>query len=233
MPARETARPLTEPLVRAAGVSKSYGEGSGRVAALVDVTVDVSGGELVAVTGPSGSGKTTLLHCLAGLTAPDAGSVVFDGSDLATLSDDARTDVRRTGMGFVFQRLNLVPALTVAENVELPLVLAGLDRAEVRSRTDEVLTRTGMAERAGSYPDALSGGQLQRVAIARAVATGPRVVWADEPTGALDSAAAADVMALLRGLVDDGTAVVVVSHDPAVAERADRVVSLRDGHRVQ
>ena len=222
---------MTQPLVTAQSVSKSYGRGAGRIAALVDVSMEIPGSGFTAIAGPSGSGKTTLLHCLSGLAVPDSGTVSFDGQDLGTLDDDSRTDLRRTAMGFIFQRLNLLPALTVAENVATPLVANAADRAEVRRRTDEVLELVGIADRATAFPDELSGGELQRVAVARALATEPRVIWADEPTGALDTVAAAEVLDLLTKLAASGVAVVVVSHDPGVAARADLHIALRDGRR--
>src|SRR5687768_5388406 len=211
--------PEGDVLLRAEGVVKAYGRGEGRTVALDGVDVVVGPGEFVAVTGPSGSGKTTLLHCLSGIAPVDAGTVVFDGVDLAALDDNARTDLRGERMGFVFQTLNLLPALTVAENVELPLVLRGVLAAEVRERAAAALDSVGLADRARAFPADLSGGQQQRVAIARALVANPAVVWADEPTGALDSAAAAGVLDLLRGAAGERT-VVVVSHEPAVAEMA-------------
>jgi putative ABC transport system ATP-binding protein len=193
----------------------------------VDITV--ARGEFVAITGPSGSGKTTLLHCLAGLTTPDAGRIVFDGAELHALDDDARTDVRAHRMGFVFQSLNLIPALTVAENVELPLVLQGRDVDTIRSNRTRRLEQVGLADRDVARPADLSGGEQLRVAIARALVTDPDIIWADEPTGALDSGSARDVVSLLRAAAGAGATVVIVTHDDEVAAAADRRVHLIDG----
>jgi len=215
--------------VQAVGLSASYGEGSGRVQALSDVDVAIPRGRLTAVLGPSGSGKSTLLHCLSGIARADAGSVVFEGRDLSALDDRARTELRRTRMAFVFQRGNLAPALTVAENVSLGLVLRKRNREDVRRLAHEAMERCGIADRARAFPSELSGGQLQRVALARALAADPAVVWADEPTGALDRAASAELMSLLHEAAASGTTVVVVTHDDEVAAGADEVVRLRDG----
>jgi putative ABC transport system ATP-binding protein len=221
--------PSSTVLASATGLRKSYGSGQARVTALDGVDCDVRAGEFLVITGPSGSGKTTLLHCLSGIATPDSGQVHVDGIDLATLDDDARTDLRQARFGFCFQTLNLLPALTIAENVQLPLVMAGRHADEIRARTTEVLARVGLAGREGAFPADLSGGEQMRVAIARALVNDPEVVWADEPTGALDSAAAAVILTLFRVIVDRGGTVVVVSHDPDVVARADRVVRLRDG----
>lgn len=224
------------PVVVARDVLKRYASGTGetavRTTALDGVSLELPSGVLACVTGPSGSGKTTLLHVLAGLTPADAGTVAVAGHELGPLDDAARADLRRDLMGLVFQRLNLLPALTVGENVALPLLLGGTPRAEVRVRVVEVLERVGLGGRGPSYPATLSGGEAQRVAIARAITTRPRVLWADEPTGALDSASAAGVLALLRELVVDGATVVIVTHDAEVAANADLEVRLRDGRRV-
>jgi putative ABC transport system ATP-binding protein len=221
--------PSSTALASATGLRKAYGAGNARVAALDGVDCTIHAGELLVVTGPSGSGKTTLLHCLSGIAVPDSGEVRVDGTDLATLSDDARANLRRDRFGFCFQTLNLLPALTVTENVQLPLVLAEEPVDKIRARSAELLDRVGLDQRGGAFPDRLSGGEQVRVAIARALANDPAVVWADEPTGALDSAAAGGVLALLRGVVDGGGTVVVVSHHPEVVAQADRVLRLRDG----
>lgn len=221
------------PLLRAHGLVKRYGTGSAAVTALDGVDVDVAAGELLAVTGRSGSGKTTLLHCLSGITTPDSGTVMFDGIDLGAAGENARTDLRAQRMAFVFQTLNLLPALTVAENVELPLVLRGDSAADIRRASAQALADVGLEGRGGAAPAQLSGGEQQRVAVARALVTEPDVIWADEPTGALDTATASDVMALLRGAVDRGCTVVVVSHAPDVTQLADRVVVMRDGQVVE
>jgi putative ABC transport system ATP-binding protein len=222
---------MTGAVVCGLDLVKHYGTGEGRTRALDGVSWEVPAGVLAAVTGPSGSGKTTLLHVLAGLTAPDAGTVTVAGRPITGTSEAERTTLRRELMGLVFQRANLLPALTVGENVALPLLLAGARREQVRARTVEVLEQVGLGGRGRSAPAELSGGEQQRVAVARALAGRPQVVWADEPTGALDSAAAAGVLALLRELVDAGSTVVVVTHDRDVAARADLELRLRDGRR--
>lgn len=219
-------------LAAARGLGKDYGTGDAAVTALAGVDCTVAAGELLVITGPSGSGKTTLLHCLSGIAAPDRGEVHIDGADLARLDDDARADLRRRRFGFCFQTLNLLPALTVAENVQLPLVLAGKPADRIRQRSAELLGTVGLADRGDGFPARLSGGEQVRVALARALANDPAVVWADEPTGSLDSVAAAGVLDLLRGVVDRGGTVVVVSHDPDVVARADRVLRLHDGKLV-
>jgi putative ABC transport system ATP-binding protein len=223
---------VREPVLCGIGLTKGYGEADARVLALDGFSLDVLPGAVTAVVGPSGSGKTTLLHCLSGIAVPDAGQVLLGGKDIALLGDSERAALRRALMGFVFQRGNLVPALTVAENVSAGLVLQGRSRDDVRRGVEVALERVGMAERAGAYPAQLSGGQLQRVALARALATGPKVVWADEPTGALDRVGAAEMTELLKEAASEGTAVVVASHDASLADAADVVVRVQDGRRV-
>ncbi|MFJ1705854.1 ABC transporter ATP-binding protein [Kitasatospora sp. NPDC088346] len=218
----------TADAVRLRSVRRVYGAGEGAVTALDGVTLGFPAGVFSAVMGPSGSGKSTLLHCAAGLERPTAGTVTVADTELGALDERALTLLRRDRIGFVFQSFNLVPALTAEQNVALPLRLAGLrpDRDRVRQGLAEV----GLADRAGHRPSELSGGQQQRVAIARALVTGPAVLFADEPTGALDSAASREVLALLRRAVDrHGRTVVMVTHDPVAAGYADRVVFLRDG----
>jgi putative ABC transport system ATP-binding protein len=209
-------------------VTKCYGTGERAVTALDDVTLDFAAGTMTAVMGPSGSGKSTLLHCAAGIDRPSAGEVLIDGTELGGLDENALTVLRRERVGFVFQAFNLVSALTAAQNVELPLRLAGS-----RPAADEVraaLAAVGLADRQGHRPSELSGGQQQRVAIARAMIARPAVLFADEPTGALDSGASRVVLRLLRDLVDSrGQTVVMVTHDPAAAAYADRVLLLADG----
>ncbi|MBQ1122856.1 MULTISPECIES: ABC transporter ATP-binding protein [Streptomyces] len=210
------------------GVEKRYGEGERAVTALRGVSLRFGRGTMTAVMGPSGSGKSTLLHCAAGMERPTRGSVLVDGVALGDLSEDALTVLRRERIGFVFQSFNLVSALTAAQNVELPLRLAGR-----RARPGEVvaaLERFGLGERAGHRPSELSGGQQQRVALARAVITRPAVLFADEPTGALDTHTSHGVLRLLRELVDTHEqTIVMVTHDPAAAAYAHRVVLLADG----
>lgn len=214
--------------VRLEGVRKVYGRGDGEVVALAGLSVGFERGSFTAVMGPSGSGKSTFLHCAAGLVRPGAGRVVVGGTDLAGLDEVGLTKLRRERIGFVFQSFNLLPALTVLQNVLLPLQLAGKrpNRAQVRA----VVERVGLGDRVDHLPGQLSGGQQQRVAIARALVTRPAVVFADEPTGALDTRTAAAVLALLRESVDGGgQTLVMVTHDPVAASYADRVVFLADG----
>ncbi|WP_328582098.1 ABC transporter ATP-binding protein [Streptomyces sp. NBC_00370] len=209
-------------------VSRVYGSGDSAVTTLDDVSLSFPTGTFTAVMGPSGSGKSTLLQCAAGLDRPTSGSVTIGGTELTGLSQTKLTLLRRGRVGFVFQALNLLPALTAAQNVALPLKLAGrrVPRAAVRAALDQV----GLADRAGHRPSELSGGQQQRVALARALITRPEVLFADEPTGALDSRSGRDVLALLRDMVDgEGRTVVMVTHDPVAASYADRVVFLVDG----
>ena len=218
-----------DPLIVGENISKSYGSGDATTKAVDDVSVSVEAGEFLLIRGPSGSGKTTLLHCLSTIAAPDSGRLWLEGTDLIALSDDERSDVRAESMGFVFQRFNMLPALTVQENVELPLVLQGWDRERVATRSAEALALVGLDGRGSSFPDQLSGGQLQLAAVARAITTDPKVLWADEPTGALDSESAAHVLRALRDVVDRGCTLVLVSHDQAVESYADRTVTLQDG----
>ncbi|MBG0831235.1 ABC transporter ATP-binding protein [Planomonospora sp. ID67723] len=217
--------------VRLRSVSKVYGSAAGTVTALDAMTVSFLAGTFTAVMGPSGSGKSTLLHCAAGLDRPTGGEVTIDGTELGPLDETALTLLRRERIGFVFQSFNLVSALTAEQNVALPLRLAGIRPrdAEVRAALAEV----GLAQRAGHRPGELSGGERQRVAIARALITRPAVLFADEPTGALDSAASREVLRLLRDLTDHrGQTVIMVTHDPVAASRADRVLLLADGRVV-
>ncbi|MCC7078530.1 MAG: ABC transporter ATP-binding protein, partial [Acidimicrobiia bacterium] len=198
--------------------------------ALAGVDLDVAAGEYVAVMGPSGSGKSTLLHIMGGLDKPTSGAVYIGGRDIATLSDRRLTRMRRRELGFVFQFFNLVPVLTARENVALPLVVDGVPKRRYRRRVDELLGTVGLADRADHLPAQLSGGQQQRVAIARALVAAPDVLLADEPTGNLDSRSGADVLGLLRRLVDEhGQTVVIITHDPRAASGCDRIVFIRDG----
>jgi putative ABC transport system ATP-binding protein len=209
-------------------LSKTYGEGAAEVRALDAVSVRFARGRLTAVMGPSGSGKSTLMHCMAGLDRPTSGSVVLGGRDIGDLGDKALTQLRRERMGFVFQSFNLLPTLSAAENITLPADLAGtpVDRAWF----DELVGRLGLSERLGHRPSELSGGQQQRVACARALLGRPELVFADEPTGNLDSNASAELLAFLRASVDEvGQSIVMVTHDPHAAAWADRVVFLADG----
>ncbi|AJE84237.1 MULTISPECIES: ABC transporter ATP-binding protein [Streptomyces] len=220
--------------LRLVKVSKRYGSGAGggpqdnSVTALDEVTLSLPAGSFTAIMGPSGSGKSTLLQCAAGLDRPDSGLVMVDGEEMTGGSEAELTKFRRSRIGFVFQQYNLLPTLTVAQNTTLPLRLAG--RRIDRARTEQVLAQVGLGDRLGHRPDQLSGGQRQRVAIARALVTEPRVVFADEPTGALDMRSAREVLRLLQQAVRvHGRTVVMVTHDPVAASYADSVVFLADG----
>ncbi|ANP55047.1 putative ABC transport system ATP-binding protein [Streptomyces griseochromogenes] len=210
------------------GVTRRYGRGGSAVHALRGIDLTLAPGSFTAVMGPSGSGKSTFLQCAAGLDRPSAGRVVLGGTDITGLSENKLTALRRTRLGFVFQAFNLLPSLTVEQNVLLPMRLAG--HRPDRRRAAEVLGQVGLADKSRRRPGQLSGGQQQRVAIARALVTHPDVVFADEPTGALDTTTAAEILALLRGAVDTQHAtVVMVTHDPSAAAWADRVLFLSDG----
>jgi putative ABC transport system ATP-binding protein len=223
----------SEQLLLADGVTKIYRTGDLSVRALDNLDLTVSRGELVAVMGPSGSGKTTLLNCLSGLDDIDGGRVLVDGNDLFAMSDAARTEHRARSMGFIFQSFNLIPVFTAAENVELPLLLVGRPATEARARSLEMLERVGLAHRGDHRPNEMSGGEQQRVTIARALVARPDIVWADEPTGNLDTTMAAQVMNLLRRLnQQDGQTIVLVTHDPNIGEAASRLVRMRDGRLV-
>ena len=219
---------MTEAIVQATQVRKIYRAGA-EVEALKGVDLTVRRAEMVAIMGPSGSGKTTLLNCLSGLEEIDGGTVLIEGRDLSGLSDDARTDFRARHMGFVFQAFNLLPVLTAVENAEIPLLLLGEKPKNARRRALEMLEAVGLAARAGHRPEQLSGGEQQRVAVARALVHRPAVVWADEPTGNLDSESTAQVMALLWRTNNEGQTIVLVTHNPTVAEMAERTVRMRDG----
>jgi putative ABC transport system ATP-binding protein len=211
---------------------KVYGTGETAVAALDDVTLDLPAGQFTAIMGPSGSGKSTLMHCLAGLDTLTSGEVLVGGTDLASLTDRARTILRRDRLGFVFQAFNLLPTLTAEENITLPVDLAG--RVPERDWLDTVVDKLNLRDRLRHRPSELSGGQQQRVAVARALITRPDVVFADEPTGALDRKAGLELLRFLRSVVDDlGQTVVMVTHDPGAAAYADRVVFLVDGRIVE
>jgi putative ABC transport system ATP-binding protein len=215
--------------VRARGVRKVYRNGT-EVEALRGVDFEAGRGEMVAIMGPSGSGKTTLLNCLAGLEHVDEGRILIDGSEMAGLSDDDRTEYRARHMGFVFQAFNLLPVLTAGENVEIPLLLLGKRPRDARRRAMEILQEVGLAERIDHRPEQLSGGEQQRVAVARALVHRPAVVWADEPTGNLDTESTDAVMELLVRMNREGQTIVLVTHNPSVAAHTARTVRLRDGH---
>ena len=213
----------------AEGVRKIYRTGAETVDALRAVDLVVHEGEFVSVMGPSGSGKTTLLNCLSGLDDIDAGRVVLDGKSLHDLGDAERTRDRAASMGFVFQQFNLIPVLNAVENVEIPLLLAGVHARDARRRATETLERVGLGHRIEHRPNELSGGEQQRVTVARALAGRPRVVWADEPTGALDSESADEVMVLMNDLHREGLTLILVTHDPGIGAQAQRMIRMRDG----
>jgi putative ABC transport system ATP-binding protein len=211
------------------GLRKVFGEGATRVEALAGVDLDIAPGHFVAVMGPSGSGKSTLLHLVAGLDKPDSGELRVAGQDILKMTDDELTLMRRRKMGMVFQSFNLLDVLTAEENVSLPLVVDGISEAEATRMAAAALERVGLARRGQHRPRQMSGGEQQRVAIARALAIKPVLLLADEPTGNLDSHNGDQVMHLLRELVDQGQTILMVTHNPAHAEMADRIVTFRDG----
>ena len=215
-------------IVRAVGVRKVYHSGT-EVEALRKVDLDVARGEIVAIVGPSGSGKTTLLNCLSGLESIDEGEILIDGTNLAEMSDNDRTSYRAQNMGFVFQAFNLLPVLTAVENVEIPLLLVGRPAKESRAKALETLALVGLEQRAAHTPDRLSGGEQQRVAVARALVHSPAVVWADEPTGNLDTESTQSVMDLFLKLNAGGQSIVMVTHNPALAAMTRRTIKMRDG----
>jgi putative ABC transport system ATP-binding protein len=216
-------------IVDARGISRVFAMPAGPVAAVRDVSLQIAARDHIAVRGPSGCGKSTLLHMLGCVETPTAGTLRFDGRDVSTLSDRARSLLRLQHIGFVFQRFFLLPMLTAWENIELPLSEARVPREQRRARTRELLEYVGLAGRADHRPSQLSGGEMQRIAIARALANRPRLLLADEPTGELDATTGEQIAALLDRVNADGTAMVIVTHDPALAERARRVLTMRDG----
>ena len=221
------------PIVEARSVSRIFPMPAGPVAALRDVSVRIHAGEYIGVVGPSGCGKSTLLHVLGCVDVPTTGEVLFHQREVGSLPDGERSRLRLREIGFVFQRFFLLPMLTAWENVELPQAEAGVARTERRRRTKELLEYVGLAQRAEHRPSELSGGEMQRVAIARALANRPGLLLADEPTGELDQATGEQILELLDRLHADGTAVVVVTHDPAVVGRAHRLLKMRDGRIIE
>ena len=220
----------TTTIIQATKVTKTYNTGKMEVPALRGVDFTVERGEMVAIMGPSGCGKTTLLNCLSGLDTIDGGQILIAGTDLARMSDNARTTFRAQEMGFVFQFYNLLPVLSAVENVELPLLVSGVKPKIARERALKTLTQVGLGDRGGHKPAELSGGQRQRVTIARALVNDPSIVWADEPTGDLDSETADEVLALMRELnIRNKQTFVVVTHDPRIGDMCDRIIRMQDG----
>jgi ABC-type lipoprotein export system ATPase subunit len=224
---------MTDPIIRATGIEKTFRTGKIEVRALRGIDFAVEPGEMVAVMGPSGCGKTTMLNCLSGLDECDQGDVWIEGQNLRSMGDRARTTYRAQRMGFIFQTFNLLPVITAVENVELPLLVSGVRPKEARQRALEALDQVGLADRVDHRPSALSGGQRQRVTIARSLVNHPAIVWADEPTGNLDSQSANDVLDLMRSLNQErGQTFIVVTHDPDIGNSCDRIVQMMDGRIV-
>ena len=225
---------MAEPIVEATGLVKTYDTGAVQVNALRGVDLAVGRGEMVAIMGPSVCGKTTLLNCLSGLDSIDGGDVLIEGVSLAKMSDRERTDYRAAHMGFVFQFYNLMPVLTAVENVELPLLVSRVPAKRAREQALDALELVGLRGRAGHVPDELSGGERQRTTIARSLVNDPAIVWADEPTGDLDSENAGDITDLMRHLnVERGLTFLIVTHDISVGRKADRIVRMLDGEVVE
>ncbi len=221
---------MTEPIIQVENLVKTYHTGEVEVQALRGLTIDVPKGQMLAIMGPSGCGKTTFLNCVSGIDDVTSGDILIEGTDLNTLNDDRKTEYRAKRMGFIFQFYNLLPVLSAVENVELPLLVSGTSPSEARERAQAMLERVGLAPWATHKPAQLSGGQRQRVTIARALVNNPAIIWADEPTGDLDSNTADEIMALMSQLNrEQGQTFVIVTHDPGIAARCHRIVHMRDG----
>ena len=220
-------------IVELQGISKSYRRGNQLVPVLDDISFDIARGEFLALMGPSGSGKSTLLNLIAGIDKPDSGTILVNGTDITALSETGLASWRSASVGFIFQFYNLIPVLTAAENVELPLLLTGLSRRKRKEHIETVLSLVNLSDRMDHYPSELSGGQQQRVAIARAMIADPDILVADEPTGDLDRVSAGEILSLMERLVTDfGKTIIMVTHDPKSAEKAGRVVHLEKGELV-
>jgi putative ABC transport system ATP-binding protein len=223
-----------EVVIRARDVVKTYDTGTIQVHALRGVSLDAARGEMVAIMGPSGCGKTTLLNCFSGLDEFDSGTVTIDGQDITRMADNKKTEFRARSMGFIFQTYNLLPVLTAAENVELPLIVSGTRPGDARRLALQALDKVGLADRGNDRPAQLSGGQRQRVTIARSIVNRPAIMWADEPTGALDSQTANEIMDLLVELnQSENQTTIMVTHDPGVAARCHRTIHMADGEIVR
>lgn len=221
---------MEQAIISAHQIHKTFRNGNIEVHALRGVDLTVTTGEMVAIMGPSGCGKTTMLNCLSGLDDFDSGEVVIEGADLRAMNDRKRTTYRAQRMGFIFQTFNLLPVITAVENVELPLLVGGVKPADARRRALAALDQVGLSDRGHHRPAELSGGQRQRVTIARALVNNPAIVWADEPTGNLDSKAANDILTVMRQLNKErGQTLVIVTHDPHIGELCDRIVRMQDG----
>jgi putative ABC transport system ATP-binding protein len=228
--AEGAANGATDNIIQAIDVVKTYNTGKVTVPALRGVNLAVARGDMVAIMGPSGCGKTTLLNAMSGLDTIDSGTILIEGTELSTMTDDVRTEYRAENMGFIFQFYNLLPVLSAAENVELPLLVSGTKPREARERAVKMLDRVGLADWANHKPGELSGGQRQRVTIARALVNDPAIVWADEPTGDLDSETADDVMNLMTELNrTQQQTFVIVTHDPRIGAMTDRIIRMKDG----
>jgi putative ABC transport system ATP-binding protein len=219
--------------IETTGLIKTYASSGAEVHALNGVDLVIERGEFVAVLGPSGCGKSTMLNLIGGLARPSSGQVLLDGADLSALSDDELSDIRRHKVGFIFQLFNLVPIISVEDNLALPAAIAGSERGHVEERVEQLLTAVGLADQRKRLPSQLSGGQQQRVAIARALMMEPSVLLADEPTGNLDSQTGSEVMSLFKSFHDAGQTIVLVTHDAKVASLADRVLFMRDGRIIR
>jgi putative ABC transport system ATP-binding protein len=216
-------------MIRLKQVSRSYAHGSKKIRALNNITLDIKTGSFLSVMGPSGSGKSTLLNLIGGLDQPSSGQIFIDDRPLHGISDDELTLIRRRRVGFIFQFFNLLPILTAAENVGLPLMLEGIPFSKIKPKAEMLLQKVGLGDRVEHRPEQLSGGEMQRVAIARALITGPVVLLADEPTGNLDSHTSTEILDLLKGLHDEGQTIVMVTHDPKAASYGTRTITLKDG----